>query len=509
MFQKVLIANRGEIAVRVIRACRDLGISPVAVYSEADRTSLHVRLADEAYLLGPAPSTESYLVVDRIIEAARRSKAEAIHPGYGFLSENPVLAQACANAGIALIGPSAASMRLMGSKTDARAAVLSYGVPVIPGTQEPMTSPRQAAEVARRLGYPVLLKAAGGGGGKGMRLVEEERDLAGAFDAAGSEAFRAFNNSAVYLEKYLIRPRHIEIQVLVDRHGNAIFLGERECSIQRRHQKVIEECPSPAVDDSLRRRMGEVALQVARAANYENAGTVEFLLDEGGEFYFLEMNTRLQVEHPVTELVFGVDLVREQFRIAAGEKLFLRQEDVRPRGWALECRIYAEDPEHNFTPFPGRIRRLVEPQGPGIRVDSGVYEGSEVSIYYDPLIAKLATYGINRDEAISRMKRAIAEYRIEGVRTNLRFFAELLSDPDFVAGRLSTDFIEKFFARRMPRAEISGPALDAAAVAAALAFRDKASAPLPAGPGEIDSRWRMAIGPYRQNLQRNWRQPKQ
>ena len=507
MFQKVLIANRGEIAVRVIRACRDLGISPIAVYSEADRTSLHVRLADEAYLLGPSPSTESYLVVERIIDAARRSKAEAIHPGYGFLSENPALAQACADAGIALIGPSAASMRLMGSKTDARAAVLSFGVPVIPGTQEPMTSPLQASEAARRLGFPVLLKAAGGGGGKGMRLVEEEKDLAGAFDAAGSEALRAFNNSAVYLEKYLIRPRHIEIQVLVDRSGNAIFLGERECSIQRRHQKVIEECPSPAVDDSLRRRMGEVALQVARAANYENAGTVEFLLDESGEFYFLEMNTRLQVEHPVTELVFGVDLVKEQFRIAAGERLSLRQEDVRPRGWALECRIYAEDPEHNFSPSPGRIRRLVEPQGPGIRVDSGVYEGSDVSIYYDPLIAKLATHGSNRDEAISRMKRAIAEYRIEGVRSNLRFFAEVLGDPDFAAGRLSTDFIERFFARRTPRAEISAGALDAAAVVAALAFRDQVSAPLPSGPRETQSPWRMAIRPYRINLQRKWRRP--
>jgi acetyl-CoA carboxylase biotin carboxylase subunit len=505
MFQKVLIANRGEIAVRIIRACRDLGISPVAVYSEADRTSLHVRLADEAYLLEPVPFTESYLVVARIIEAARRSEAEAIHPGYGFLSENPALADACADAGVVLIGPSAASIRLMGSKTDARAAVLSCGVPVIPGTQEPMTSPRQAAEVARRLGYPVLLKAAGGGGGKGMRLVEEERDLAGAFDAASSEALRAFNNSAVYLEKYLIRPRHIEIQVLTDRHGNAISLGERECSIQRRHQKVIEECPSPAVDDTLRRRMGEVALRVARAASYENAGTVEFLLDESGEFYFLEMNTRLQVEHPVTELVYGVDLVQEQFRIAAGEKLSLRQEDVRPRGWALECRIYAEDPEHDFFPSPGRIRRLVEPQGPGVRVDSGVYEGSEVSIYYDPLIAKLATYGVNRDQAINRMKRAIAEYRIQGVRTNLRFFAELLSDPDFVAGRLSTDFIEGFFARRTPRAEISGAPLDAAAVAASLAFRDKVSVPLPAGPRETKSRWRMAVGPYRINLQHNWR----
>ena len=503
MFRKVLIANRGEIAVRIIRACRELGISPVAVYSEADRASLHVRLADEAYLIGPPPSTESYLSVERILHAAKRSGAEAIHPGYGFLAENPGFAQACADSGVVLIGPSAASMRRMGNKTEARSLLVQSGVAVVPGTFEPLKSVEEAREVARRIGYPVMLKAASGGGGKGMRLVEAENRLPLAFEAASSEAQRAFSDSAVYLEKYIARPRHIEIQVLADRHGNAIFLGERECSLQRRHQKVLEECPSPVVDDTLRLRMGETALSVARAVDYENAGTVEFLVDQEGNFYFLEMNTRLQVEHPVTELVAGVDLVHEQIRIACGHRLGLRQEGIGLRGCALECRIYAEDPERNFFPSPGRIERLVEPQGPGLRVDSGVYEGWEVPIHYDPLIAKLVAFGSDRLQAIARMRRAIQEYCIQGIRTNLDFFADLLVDTEFQAGRLSTAFIEEFLGRRPPKPAPASQSLRAAAVAAALAYQHReARAPGPASRRTM-SPWRRAL---RTDVQRRgWR----
>jgi len=504
MFKKVLIANRGEIAVRILRSCRDMGISPVAVYSEADRASLHVRLADEAYLIGPPASGDSYLSIAKIIEAARRCHADAIHPGYGFLSENPRFARACADAGIPLVGPSAESMRLMGSKTGARTVLQKSGVPIVPGTYRALKSSGEARMEAEEIGYPVMLKAAGGGGGKGMRLVHDAAHMAGDFEAAASEAQNAFGDPSIYIEKYISRPRHVEIQVLADSHGNAIYLGERECSLQRRHQKVVEECPSPALDEDLRQRMGEAALRVVRAAGYENAGTVEFLLDEDREFYFLEMNTRLQVEHPVTEMVTGYDLVEQQFRIASGERLGIRQESVRLRGCALECRIYAEDPERNFYPSPGPIRELVEPQGPGVRVDSGVYRGWDVPIHYDPLLAKLVTYGADRMQAIARMRRAIAEYRILGIRTNLSFFAALLEDPEFVAGRLSTDFIGEFFERRRAAGPSHAP-LHAASVAAALAYAEAAvngGIRTEARPG---SAWKMAGRGGNARLRPGWR----
>ena len=504
MFKKVLIANRGEIAVRIIRACRDLGISPVAVFSEPDRASLHVRMADEAYLVGQAPSSESYLAIERIIEAARMGKAEAIHPGYGFLSENPRFADACDDAGIPMIGPSAGSMRMMGSKTGARSVLRTSGVPVVPGTYRALTNVEEALIEARRIGYPVMLKAAAGGGGKGMRLVQDESKLRSDFEAAASEAQRSFGDGSVYLEKCIMRPRHVEIQVLADRHGDAIYLGERECSLQRRHQKILEECPSPLLDEPLRRRMGEAALNVVRAAGYVNAGTVEFLMDDNREFYFLEMNTRLQVEHPVTEAVAGLDLVQEQFRIAAGEPLSLRQEDVKLRGWAIECRVYAEDPEHNFFPSPGVIRRLVEPQGPGIRVDSGVYQGWEVPIHYDPLIAKLVSYGSDRPQAIARMRRALKEYVIGGIRTNLDFFEGVLSDPEFLAGKLSTGFIDEYL-RRSSRAEpLSRADSEAYAAAAALACAE-ASGPPPSAKPDGPTPWRLSTRPGSPINRRNWR----
>jgi acetyl-CoA carboxylase biotin carboxylase subunit len=492
MFRKVLIANRGEIAVRIIRTCREMGISTVAIYSEADRASLHVRFADEAYLVGPPPSSESYLVMDRILDVARRCGVEAIHPGYGFLAENPAFARACADSGIQMVGPSAESIEIMGDKTGARAALRDSGVPLIPGMYRPLRSPEEAIAEAESIGYPLIIKAAGGGGGKGMRLVEDQAGMASACEAASSEALRAFGDPAIYLEKYLRPARHIEVQVLADRYGNAVHLGERECSLQRRYQKLLEESPSPLLDPDLRRRMGEAALDVARAAGYESAGTVEFLVDEGRNFYFLEMNTRLQVEHPVTELVTGLDLVREQLRIAAGEPLGMRQEDVRMRGWAIECRVCAEDPENDFLPSPGRIRNLVEPQGPGVRVDSGAYEGCEIPVHYDPLIAKVVTWGPDRGQAAARMRRAIQEYRIQGLKTNLRLFGDLLCDQEWMEGRLSTGFIDRFLARRQA-AEIPKPPLsDALATAAALAHRFSAHADKADVTRESGNAWKVA-----------------
>ncbi|HVS21940.1 MAG TPA: acetyl-CoA carboxylase biotin carboxylase subunit, partial [Pyrinomonadaceae bacterium] len=413
MFTKILIANRGEIAVRVIRACRDLGISPVAVFSEADAAALHVRMSDEAYCIGPAPSAQSYLNIDAIIAVAKKANAEAIHPGYGFLAENAKFARAVNDAAMIFIGPTPAATEVMGSKTSARRAAIAAGVPVVPGTTEPLRSLEEAGETAAHFGYPVMLKAAAGGGGKGMRQVANENDLSSAFETAQSEAASAFGNDDIYLEKVVERPRHIEIQVFADTHGNVVHLGERECSIQRRHQKVIEECPSPMNDPSLRERMGEAAIRIARAVDYVGAGTVEFLFsDISREFYFLEMNTRLQVEHPVTELVTGFDLVREQINVAAGAPLSFKQDEVRWLGHAIECRVYAEDPENNFFPSPGKITWLRVPSGPGIRDDSGVTEGDEVSIYYDPMISKLAVWGRTRAEAIDRMRRALDEYAV-------------------------------------------------------------------------------------------------
>jgi len=466
MFKKILIANRGEIAVRVIRACRELGIPSVAVYSDVDRASLHVRKADEAYHIGLPAAAESYLNVPKILDVAKRSGADAIHPGYGFLSENAKFAQACADAGVKFIGPTAASMEMMGSKTRARQEMKRAGVPFVPGTSRGLESPEQAERVAAKIGYPVMLKAAAGGGGKGMRLVRTREELKPALEAAQSEAERAFGDREVYVEKAIINPRHIEMQVLADEHGNTVYLGERECSIQRRHQKVLEESPSPIVDADMRRRMGEVAVRVARAAGYTNAGTVEFLVDRDKNFYFLEMNTRLQVEHPVTELITGLDLVHLQIRIAAGEKLPFRQEDVHIRGHAIECRIYAEDPDNNYFPSPGRITLLLQPSGPGIRRDSGMYEGWSVPIDYDPLLAKLIGYGSDRTQAISRLTRALHEYFVGGIKTNISLFRRILTDADFQAGNLDTGYLDRLLKSKPP--EMRGDDAGVAAIAAGI-----------------------------------------
>lgn len=492
-FRKILIANRGEIAVRVLRACRDLGISTVAVYSEADADALHVRMADEAYLIGKAQSSESYLRGEKIIEAAKASGAEAIHPGYGFLSENAGFVRQVVDSGLVFIGPAPEAMEAMGGKISARKIAIEAGVPVVPGTTRPLASFEEAKSTADEVGYPVMLKASAGGGGKGMRLVDEPGDLRSAFDNARSEALGAFGDDSVYIEKAVGKPRHIEIQVFGDSHGNYVHLGERECSIQRRHQKVIEECPSPINDADLRARMGECAVKVARAVDYVGAGTVEFLVsDIDRSFYFLEMNTRLQVEHPVTELVTGIDIVREQINVAAGGELSVRQEDVEMRGHAIECRVYAEDPENDFLPSPGVIRRLRRPHGPGVRDDGGVYEGGEVSIFYDPMISKLCAYGRDRTEAIERMRRALEEYRVDGIKTTIPFFREVMCDEVFVAGTLDTGFI-KGFNERKRSFETERTALDLAAVAAALAFSEESRIHSQnTGRAPAESRWTQA-----------------
>ncbi len=450
MFRKVLIANRGEIALRIIRACRELGLPTVAVYSDADRAAPHVLEADEAYRLGPAPAPESYLRGDLILEIAQRSGAGAIHPGYGFLSENADFAQACEGAGIKFIGPSSSAMRILGSKTNARQAADEAGMPRTPGCVHALASPEEAADVAASVGYPVMLKAAAGGGGKGMRAVFSPHDLPSAFASASSEAERAFGSGEVYLEKLIERPRHIEIQILADEHGHCVSLGERECSVQRRHQKVIEEAPSPIVDPDLRRRMGEAAVLLARSAGYTNAGTIEFLVDDKQNFYFLEMNTRLQVEHPVTELVTGHDLVHLQIRIAQGEPLPFAQNDVQLRGHAIECRVYAEDPANGFLPSPGRITRLLQPGGPGIREDSGIYEGWVVPVDYDPMLSKLIAFAPTRDLAIARLLRALDEYVIGGIRTNLGLFRRILTDADFRAARIDTGYLDRLLTATSP-----------------------------------------------------------
>ncbi len=442
-FSKILIANRGEIALRIERACRELGIATVAVYSEADRAALHVLEADEAFLLGPAPATESYLRGDLILDIARRTGADAIHPGYGFLSENADFAEACEGAGIKFIGPTASAMRALGSKTKARQAADAAGMPRTPGSTRALASLAEAYSVADEIRYPVMLKAAAGGGGKGMRAVGRPEDLKAAFEAAQSEALRSFGSDEVYLEKLIERPRHIEIQVLADEHGNCIYLGERECSVQRRHQKVIEEAPSPVVGPDLRRRMGEAAVRLAQSQGYTNAGTVEFLVDDEQNFYFLEMNTRLQVEHPVTELVTGLDLVHLQIRIAQGEPLPVSQQDIELRGHAIECRVYAEDPDNGFFPCPGKITRLLQPGGPGIREDSGIYEGWVVPMDYDPMLSKLIAYAPTRELAIARLLRALDEYVIGGIRTNLGLFRRILSDEDFRSGRIDTGYLDR------------------------------------------------------------------
>ena len=490
MFGKVLVANRGEIAVRIIRALREMKIRSIAVFSDADRGALHVRLADEAEHIGPAPSAESYLRVDRILEAAKKHGAEAIHPGYGFLSENAGFAAACAEAGIVFIGPRAEAIQLLGSKTAARILAKQAGAPVVPGSEEPASNVEQGRKLAREIGYPVLLKAAAGGGGKGMRRVDAESELDSAIRDASSEAERAFHNGEVFIEKLIEKPRHIEIQIAGDHYGNLVHLGERECSLQRRYQKIVEECPSPFVarHPEMRAAMGEAALKVARAASYDNLGTVEFLADHRGNFYFLEVNTRLQVEHPVTELVTGFDLVQLQLRIASGEALPFAQKDVAWRGWAMECRISAEDPDNQFLPSPGKIQQLREPSGPGVRVDSGVYPGWTVPLEYDALLAKLVTWGPDRNTAIQRLQRALAEYGFSGIQTNIGFFLEILDDPDFRAGDISTAFIPDFIARRKPPLGPS-PELDMAVALAALSHFQAARVCETGTPRAEASRW--------------------
>ena len=495
--KKILIANRGEIAVRVIRACRDMGLQSVAVYSECDRAALHVRMADEAYPVGPNPPRDSYLRIDRIIEAARRAGADAVHPGYGFLAENENFAAACRDANLTFIGPSAEAIALMGSKTAARQVTIKAGVPVVPGTEEPIGDDVPETEVrtiAERIGYPLMLKAVAGGGGKGMRTVADPADLSGALRAARSEAGSAFGDSAVYLERRILAPRHIEVQLLADHHGTVLPFVERECSIQRRHQKVVEESPSLAVSADLRARLTSAAAAVARAAGYTNAGTIEFLLDTDGSFYFLEMNTRLQVEHPITEQVTGVDLVQWQIRIARGDRLTLDAAALlAPRGHAVECRIYAEDPDAGFMPSPGLVRGLRVPQGPGIRDDSGLYEGAEVPIYYDPMISKLVAWGDDRAAALARMKRALAEYEVRGIRTTIPFFRWILEDEDFRAGRFDTTFVDRKLGARNGQPLAAPDDEHAVLAAVAVAVRQFTSAAVPVATGAtVPSRWQQA-----------------
>jgi len=449
VFRKVLIANRGEIAVRVIAACRDLGIRTVAVYSEADREAMHVLLADEAICIGPPPATESYLNIPNIISAAEVTGAEAIHPGYGFLSENADFAEICESCHIRFIGPPAAAMRKMRDKAQARQLALEVGVPVIPGSEGVVEDEEQARKLARKLGYPVLLKAAAGGGGKGMRIVRGERELETAFRTAQVEAARAFGRPDLYMEKYLVEPRHIEIQVLADAYGHAVYLFERECSIQRRHQKVIEEAPSPVLTPKLRQKIGEAALRLVRAVGYVNAGTLEFLVDRDGQFYFIEMNTRIQVEHPVTEMITGVDIVRQQIRIAAGEPLPWSQEDLRIHGHAIECRVCAEDP-WTFMPSAGTVTRFVAPQAFGVRIDTALYSPYTVPPYYDSLLAKVIAWGEDREEAIARMVRALSMLRIEGIVTNIPLHLRILQDVAFRRGRFSTQYLESVLPRLQP-----------------------------------------------------------
>jgi acetyl-CoA carboxylase biotin carboxylase subunit len=481
-FRKVLVANRGEIAVRVIRACREMGILSVAVFSEPDRAALHVSLADEARPIGPAPARESYLRIDRVLDAARASGAEAVHPGYGFLAENAAFARACEEAGIVFIGPRSETIALMGEKTSARREAVAAGVPVVPGMLEPLADEGEIAREAERIGYPVMIKAAAGGGGKGLRLVASEAELRPALARARSEAGSAFGDDSVYLEKAIVRPRHVEIQVLADHHGHAVHLFERECSIQRRHQKVIEESPSPLLTPGLRERMGELAVALVKRTGYVNAGTLEFLVDEGRDPWFLEMNTRLQVEHPVTEMVTGVDVVKAQIRIAQGEPLALRQEDLRQRGHAIECRVYAEDPDAGFLPSPGTILALRVPGGPGVRDDSGVYEGWTVPIDYDPLLSKLVVWAESRAEAVRRMRRAVAEYRVVGVKTTLPLFERVLAHPAFAAGDYDTSFLDTALAAGKTR---RGREVEIAVAAAAIrAYEERRAARLSpvAGP---------------------------
>jgi acetyl-CoA carboxylase, biotin carboxylase subunit len=500
MFRKILIANRGEIAVRILRACRELGIRCAAVFSEADRKSLHVRLADEAYPIGPAPSRESYLCIDKIIDVARRSGCDAIHPGYGFLAENAALPRACAEVGITFIGPSAEAMEALGSKTAGRQLARRSDVPTVPGANDPIENPDNAQALSQNMGYPILLKAVAGGGGKGMRVVTRDAEFASAWRDASSEALNAFGDARLYLEKYLEKSRHIEIQILADAHGRVVSLGERECSVQRRHQKVIEEAPSLVITPELRKKMGDAAVRLARAGGYVNAGTVEFLVDAHLNFYFLEVNTRLQVEHPITEQVTGLDLVKLQIAIAAGHRLPFAWETITPRGHAMEVRLYAEDPDNNFFPSPGKILSQHSPSGPGIRLDEGVYEGWTVPMEYDPLLSKLIAWGNSREETIARLRRALEEYTITGIKTNAGLFRRILAEPDFLRGEIHTKWLDELL-QRSPSVAASTDesanadrAADAASIAAALwqtKHSEKPSGPSASGQDSSQpSRWK-------------------
>lgn len=442
MFKKVLIANRGEIAVRIIRACREMGIATVAVYSEPDREALHVQLADEAYCIGPAPSKQSYLSMAALISVADRTGSDAIHPGYGFLAENAAFAQACADNNITFIGPEPDAITRMGDKSIARQTMKEAGVPTVPGTEGLIEREEEAVAIANEIGYPVIIKATAGGGGKGMRVANNEEELVYSLHQARKEAEAAFGNAGVYIEKYLEEPRHVEIQIMGDRHGNVVYLGERDCSIQRRHQKLVEEAPSPALTEKLRKEMGKAAVEAAKAVNYHGAGTIEFLLDRHGKFYFMEMNTRIQVEHPVTEMITGIDLIREQISVAAGKPLSFAQKDVKINGWAIECRINAENPAKNFMPSPGKVEFYLPPGGYGVLVDSAVYSGYSITPFYDSMVAKLIVWGKDREEAIQRMKRALDEFVIEGVKTTIPFHQRLLEHELFVAGDFHTKFLE-------------------------------------------------------------------
>lgn len=486
-FDKLLIANRGEIAMRILRACHELGIRTVAVYSDADRNAPHVRFADEAYYIGPPPARESYLLADKVLDVAKRSGAEAIHPGYGFLAERAEFAQACVDAGIVFVGPPARAIATMGDKLVARSTVMAAGVPVVPGTL-PGSSDEEMAAAAADMGFPVLVKAAAGGGGKGMRPVHRPEDLPDAFAAARRESLAAFGDDTVYIEKMITESRHIEIQLLADVDGNTIYLGERECSLQRRHQKLIEESPSFVVDEELRRQMGEVAVAAAKAVDYVNAGTIEFLVDRDRNFYFLEMNTRLQVEHPVTELVTGIDIVQEQLRLARGRRLRLQQEDVRMQGWAIECRVNAEDPYNNYLPSTGIITSIQLPTGPGVRVDTGVFSGFEITPFYDSMISKLICYGETRAEAVMRMRRALEEYRIMGVKTNIPFHQHMMASHRFLSGQFDTKFVEDRFTMDDREATHS---MEAALLAVLAAHERSQRAGQIVAPGERDtSNWK-------------------
>jgi len=499
-FRKVLVANRGEIAVRVTRTLHEMGIGAVAVYSEADRAALHVRVADEAYPVGPAPAAESYLRVEKIIAVARQAGCDAIHPGYGFLSENPALPEACEKAGVVFIGPPASAMRAMGSKTAARAAMSAAGVPIVPGAR--CETSDEAIAAATKLGFPVMLKAASGGGGKGIRMVSSAGEMPSAWERARSEAKKAFGDDTVYLEKAIVRPRHVEIQVLGDRDGNIVHLFERDCSIQRRNQKVVEETPSPAASRELVARMGAIAVQGAKAVGYFSAGTFEFLLAEDGSFYFLEMNTRLQVEHPVTELTTGLDLVREMVLVAEGHPLAFAQRDLHARGAAIECRVYAEDPSNGFLPSPGTIESLVVPAGPGVRDDGGAYPGCQISSYYDPLISKLSVWAPTRERAVARMRRALSEYVVTGIRTNLAFHEKLFAHPEFAAGKYDTGYIDRYKDDLLGYPTVSAERRDAVAVAVAVAAArmERATGAKEASVGETGSRLSPWVGHHRARL---------